>query len=157
MENATKTYDTIGGLYVALRECEDQEALVYVDNRQPTALSSYRGYYDQLAIERTDAEHSATEVDDPHPPFEMNMAGYSTYIPGTNEVRIKSPATVGEFAKALDLANGETFEGYKGGQFTMYTNTALWVSEYGQCDRLRITGMEVLPGRVDLVTSEVEW
>lgn len=148
--------DTIGGLCAALSE-QDAGALVFIDNRPPTALSSYRGYYDNLAIERTDAEHAATETDEPGKPFELNMAGYSTYTPGIGEVRIKSPATVGEFIAALSLAVGEPFEGYKGGQFYMSPSTDLWVSEYGQCDRLRIDAIEVLDGRVDLVTREEEW
>lgn len=147
---------TIGALRSALATL-DPDAEVFIDNRRPTALSSYRGYYDHLAIERGATEHAETALDEPGDPFELNMAGYGTYTPGSNEVRIKHPATVREVAKALDLADGATFEGYKGGQFTMCPDSDLWVSEYGTCDRLRIAGVEVLPGRVDLVTTEEDW
>ena len=150
------TITTIGELRSALVDL-DPEAEVHIDNRRPTALSSYRGYYDHLAIERTDEEHDATEIDDRGESFEMNMAGYGTYTPGAGEVRIKHPATVAEFIKALDLANGGVFEGYKGGQFAMGPGSDIWVSQYGQCDRLRIAGIESLPGRVDLVTFEEAW
>lgn len=146
-------YETIGGLREALRALEPAAA-VYIDNRPPTALSSYRGYYDQLAIERTDARHERTELDGRGEPFEMNMAGYGTYSPGNGEVRIKADPTVADLIEALDLADGEVFEGYKGGQFTMRSGTDLWVSEYGGCDRLRIFAVEALPGRVDLLTRE---
>lgn len=152
-------YSTIGSLRDALASA-DPNALVFIDNRPPTALSSYRGYYDQLAIERSGREHDQhkkTALDQPGEPFEMNMAGCGTYSPGHGEVTIKQPATVGELVKALDLADGATFEGYKGGQFPMDSGSELWVSEYGNCDSLRVSGMESLPGRVDLVTTEADW
>lgn len=149
--------ETIGGLRDALAVL-DPAAEVYIDNLPPTALSSYRGYYDQLAIERqADVHHERTELDGRGDPFELNMAGYGTYRPGHAEVRIKSPASVADLIEALDLAVGQEFEGYKGGQFEMDPSTDLWVSEYGTCDRLRITSVESLPGRVNLRTREVEW
>lgn len=148
--------ETIGGLRAALTE-QAPDALVFIDNRPPTALSSYRGYYDHLAIERTEARHERTEIPERGKPFEMNMAGYGTYSPGVGQVRIKADATVGDLIEALDLADGEDFEGYKGGQFFMTSRSDLWVSKYGGCDRLRVSGVEALPGRVDLVTTEEEW
>ena len=148
---------TISGLRAALADL-DPKAAVYIDNREPTALSSYRGFYDHLAIERHDkARHDRTELDDRGEPFEMNMAGCGTYSPGHGEVRIKAGPTVADLIEALDLAVGATFEGYKGGQFRMRPGTDLWVSEYGDCDSLRVTAIENLPGRVDLLTTEEEW
>lgn len=156
---STADYETIGGLREALRAL-DPSAAIYIDNRRPTALSSYRGYYDQLAIERHRHEgalHDRTELSGRHEPFELNMAGYGTYSPGNAEVRIKDEPTVTDLIEALDLADGEVFEGYKGGQFTMHARTDLWVSEHGDVDRLRIFAVEDLPGRVDLLTREEEW
>ena len=150
-------FRTIGDLRSALASL-DQGAEVFIDNRRPTALSSYRGYYDHIAIERSEsAKHERTELDGRGEPFELNMAGYGTYAPGNGEVRIKVDATVADLVAALDLADGEVFEGYKGGQFAMDSGTDLWVSQYGSCDCLRVTGIESLPGRVDLVTTVEEW
>lgn len=148
--------ETIDGLRSALRRL-DATALVFIDNRPPTALSSYRGYYDHLAIERSDFRHERTEIPERGEPFELNMAGYGTYSPGAGEVKIKADPTVADLIEALDLAIGEDFEGYKGGQFTMQPSTDLWVSEYGDCDRLRIASIEALAGRVDLLTREAGW
>jgi len=129
--------DTIGGLRSALTSL-DGKAKVFIDGRSPTALSSYRGYYDHLAIERDGiAKHERTE-------------------PGNGEVRIKADPTVAELIKALDLADGEVFEGYKGGQFHMHSSTDLWVSENGCCDQLRVSSITATPGRVDLATTEEE-
>lgn len=147
---------TIGGLSDALRQL-DPEAAVYIDNRPPTALSSYRGYYDHLAIERDESKsHAETGHDGRGKPFDLGRFG-GWYAPGVSQVRIKTPATVRELVKALDLAVGLTFKGYKGGQYTMYADTDLWVSGYGDVDSLRIVGIEGLPGRVDLRTEEVSW
>ena len=145
--------DTIEGLMDLLAEY-DPTALVYIDNRPPTALSSYRGYYRDLAIERTDKRNKRTEPSGLGNPFEL--VGYGTYTPGHTEVTIKADPTVSDLLTALSLAVSEDFEGYKGGQFTMYPDTRLWVSEYGRCDGLTITWCENLPGRLDLFTTETD-
>lgn len=135
---------------------DDRMTLVYIDNRPPTALGSYRGYYNDLAIERSDARHDRTELAVRGNPFELNLAGW-TYTPGHSEVSIKADPTVAELYLALSLAVGAEFEGYKGGQFTMYPDTPLWVSEHGECDHLMISYIEYLPGRMDMFTQELEW
>ena len=149
-------YNTIGGLRDALAAL-DPTLSVYIDNRRPTALSSYRGYYDQLAIECSGDGHERTEIDQPDSPFDLNMAGYGTYTPGSAEVKIKSEPTVADLIEALDLADDATFEGYKGGQFTMHSDTDIWVSEYGEYSSRRINSLELLPGRVDFATTEEGW
>lgn len=146
----------IGGLRDALSTL-NPNLPVYVGNRPPTALSSYRGYYDHLAIERGGTGYEATVLEGRGDPFELNMAGYGTYSPGHGRVRIASDATVADLTFALDLAIGETFEGYKGGQFVMRAGTDLWVSEYGDVDQLRVVAVEDLPDRVDLVLEGEEW
>lgn len=151
---STPDYTTIAGLRAALADLEPKSA-VYIDNRPPTALSSYRGYYSDLAIERGGGGHGETAIDDPGEPFRVTRMGI--YAPGSGEVRIKAAATVTDLIEALDLADGATFGGYKGGRFRMDSRSDLWVSEYGHCDQLQITRVEVLPGRVDFATVKQEW
>ena len=43
------------------------------------------------------------------------------------------PRTVKEILKEALLAHGKTFEGYKGGEFTMEGDTPVWYSHYGDC------------------------
>ena len=43
----------------------------------------------------------------------------------------KDTMTVGEFGDMLKNAVGETFTGYKGGDFTMSKITPMWVDHYG--------------------------
>jgi hypothetical protein len=148
---------TLGALRDALKALP-QDAEVYIDNRRPTSLGSYRGYYDHLAILRDEGvENEFTEKDARPEPFDMSF-GYGTYHPGISEVRIKAEPTVADLIAALDLADGAVFEGYKGGQFAMDSGSDVWVSQYGNCDRLRIKEqIEDLPGRVDLATYEESW
>lgn len=129
---------TIGGLRDALAEI-NPNLPVYVGNRPPTALSSYRGFYDHLAIECSDAVHGATDIDDRE---------------AHAEVHIRSDATVRDLSEALYLATFETFVGYKGGHYEMYPNTDIWVSEHGQADGIRVVAIDVLSDRVELVIDE---
>lgn len=41
-------------------------------------------------------------------------------------------------------ADGGTFEGYKGGDYTMNRGTPLWVSAYGDSDHVRPIGVQVI-------------
>ena len=43
------------------------------------------------------------------------------------------PRTVKEALDAAEDAHGKTFEGYKGGEFTMEGDTPVWYSHYGTC------------------------
>ncbi|KKM14093.1 hypothetical protein LCGC14_1709530, partial [marine sediment metagenome] len=43
------------------------------------------------------------------------------------------PMTVERLLKRFKDAKGQTFEGYKGGDFTMGEYTEVWLSEYGTC------------------------
>jgi len=65
----------------------------------PTGVSSYRGYYDQLAI------------------------GYESKYPRPK---------VADVLTMLKDADGQTFTGYKGGEYTMDRDTAVWVANNGE-------------------------
>lgn len=149
-----RTIRTIGGLRAELAPLRS-DALVFVDNRPPSALSSWRGVYADLAIECAEADYETTRLVPGGASFDSDMFG--TYSPGSPEVQIKQPPTVADLIEALDLADGATFEGYKGGQFPMVADSDLWVSEYGRAQSVRIAAIEDLGGRVDLVTIEVDW
>lgn len=140
---------TIGALIDHLRTL-DQSAPITIDGEQPTALSSYRGDYSHLAIERNGVRHAATKMSGRH-------RSYGGYNPGHHECFIKAGATVADLIEALELSIGEEFEGYKGGQYTMHHWSDIWVSAYGDCDHLRIIAAPVESGPVDLATIKEEW
>ena len=139
----------IGGLAAELDKY-NQKALVFIDGIAPTRLSSYRGFYDQLAIERGGGGFERTKLSG-------RGESFGDYTPGHSGVHIRANPTVADLAKALRLAIGEEFEGYKGGQFRMDEDTLLWVSEYGDCDSRRIFDIQQMTdGSVNLITHEVE-
>ncbi len=64
---------------------------------------------------------------------------------------------VSEFLTALRDANGKTFEGYKGGDYTMHDQTPVWVALYGQTTDTGITGVIDKEPYVYLRTGLCEW
>lgn len=48
---------------------------------------------------------------------------------------------IGEFLEMLEDADGETFTGYKGGNYTMGLDTPLWVANPGQSGSTAIVGV----------------
>jgi hypothetical protein len=61
--------------------------------------------------------------------------------------------TVAELLQMAEAANGETFTGYKGGDFTMSRSTPVWVSEYGTTGKM-LAGIEEGDVAVILMTKE---
>lgn len=147
---------SIGDLIEALAPVP-RETPVLIDGQAPTALQSYRGYYDHLAIGTNPGDaKEELRVDERPKPFEMAYIGY--YEPGVHGVWLKRSATVCDLVDGLTQAIGTVFEGYKGGQYEMRHHTDLWVSEWGDCDSRRILrAFEVDADSCRLQTLEVPW
>lgn len=86
------------------------------------------------------------------PKSAMSYRGYYSDL-AFDEV-VAGTITVGDFLKECMKALGETFTGYKGGEFLMDEQTPLWVAEYGNCGRA-IIGVSHVGGQVILITKEV--
>lgn len=65
-------------------------------------------------------------------------------------------STVADVLTMVTSALGATFEGYKGGDFTMSDDTPLWVSCYGSAERYAIMGMAAGVGKVTLFLKRIE-
>lgn len=65
------------------------------------------------------------------------------------------PITVAEFKATCEKAVGETFQGYKGGDYKMDNDTPLWVAQYGCCGHAIMRVMK-RGGKVILATQDVE-
>jgi hypothetical protein len=63
--------------------------------------------------------------------------------------------TAAQFLEVCRSALGATFEGYKGGDFTMGEKTPLWCAPYGMCGPA-IIAATVTDGKVVLVTKEID-
>jgi len=65
------------------------------------------------------------------------------------------PMTVKRLLKQFKDADGETFQGYKGGDFTMHRRTLVWVAEYGDCGRM-LVDIQSKKGVTIIITQEDE-
>lgn len=66
----------------------------------------------------------------------------------------EAPTTVAEFLGHLDAADGETFYGYKGGDYYMDADTYVHVAAHGCCGPA-VVGVTVSDSAAVLVTGEV--
>jgi hypothetical protein len=63
--------------------------------------------------------------------------------------------TVGNLLTEARAADGSTFQGYKGGDFTMGLHTPVWADEYGDCFYNGILGSRVDGDTVTLITADL--
>jgi hypothetical protein len=101
---------TLGMLIQALKRYDPALPVVIAPTIGGISLggaASYRGYYEMLAFEPTEEEH-----------------------------------TVAELLVECEAANGKTFTGYKGGDFTMGINTKVWVSAWNDSSGIGIVDVE---------------
>lgn len=66
------------------------------------------------------------------------------------------PPTVATALGWLKEANGKTFCGYKGGNFTMGDTTPMWVARWGRAGGTAIVGIKALEWIVYLLTEHQE-
>jgi hypothetical protein len=62
--------------------------------------------------------------------------------------------TTGDFLDNLVAAEGKSFEGYKGGDFTMDQFTPVWVDMYSCCDGTGAIGVESRDGVTVITTGD---
>lgn len=67
-----------------------------------------------------------------------------------------TPGTVADLLAEATAALGNTFEGYKGGDFVMDANTPLWVSEWGASSGIAIMGLAAFDGDLHVITKRIE-
>jgi hypothetical protein len=60
---------------------------------------------------------------------------------------------VADLLKELRAAVGQTFEGYKGGDFTMSRDTPIWVANYSECPGTTIVGLADCRFQTVILTS----
>lgn len=64
-------------------------------------------------------------------------------------------STVGDFLTSCRASLGQTFQGYKGGDFIMKDDTPLWTASSGNTG-LAIIGVSVTADGVSLITKQVD-
>lgn len=97
----------------------------------PIGFSSWRGAYNELAIEFAGQEYG----DD----------------------RKNKVLTITEFVEALEDCIGKTFTGWKGGYFTMSRSNRLWVANSGTVGSTGVSGFRNNEYSIILETAEFEY
>lgn len=105
------------------------------------------------ALEKIPAETPVVFDDGRHPGGVDSYRGYyeRLAIEPTTE-----PTTVGDLVKTLDAADGETFHGYKGGEYRMHGGTYLHVAPHGVCGRA-LVGVALIDGVAVIQTKDEEF
>jgi len=63
------------------------------------------------------------------------------------------PMRVNQLLKMFKEAEGKTYIGYKGGDYTMHRKTLVWVAPYGSCGRM-LTDIKSAKGITTIYTQE---
>ena len=113
---------------MSLETMPDSKPIRYDFGKYPGDADSYRGYYEQLALD--------------------------VLTPG-DTVGSKPPPTVGQVLRDLSGAIRMPYTGYKGGEYTMNRATQLWASEWGEASGLGIVGIREHDTHVELVTAQL--
>ena len=111
---------SLGELIDRLKKMPEDRPVICDTGQHPGKFMSYRGCYEDLAVEPTDEK-----------------------------------ITAGKLLNHAEQALGNTFEGYKGGSYTMTEDTPLWLAPYGNTGPA-IIGMSVSDVDAVLQTMEVE-
>lgn len=138
----------------ALRACEPS-ARVFIDNVPPATICSWRGNYSELTF--TTKRHR-----DDYTTKVCEFAGGRDYGSGIHSVQIAHDPTVRDVLEAIDLADSEEFEGYKGGRYSANFRDDIHVVEDNneiswKNEVVAVAAVENLGYRVDLLTKVVGW
>lgn len=114
---------------------EDVTVVFDFGTAYPTGFSSWRGSYDELAINYALSGYDQWEGKD-------NMWG---------SMKLK------DFKELIDKTLGETMEGWKGGDFTMTEKTPVWVANDGNVGNTGVVGILSHSYCVTILTKYCEY
>lgn len=88
-----------------------------------------------------------------------NPSGVDSYRGYYEDLAIsysRSSCTVAKLVAILENANGKTFTGWKGGEYDMHDNTAMWAANPGDSGSMAIVDVVDVGGQIWLKTELVE-
>lgn len=117
----------LGELILKLEAVADKNKPLFIDimDKRPMGVGSWRGSYYELAIRTESFGAYNTDV------VEKELPDIGMTLYGRKEIGKKEP-TVSEWIEVLKESVGNTFTGYKGGDYLMSKNTPVWLAEYGE-------------------------
>lgn len=130
-----------------------QDALDAMGSAAQTERSRYHVTLGELIEELTDVDGDlAVEFEDGESPW--SLRSYRGYYEDLAFSGNSESVTVDGVLDEAESALGESFTGYKGGDFVMNERTPLWKAEWGYTGEA-IIGVDVTEDRVVLITKDV--
>lgn len=126
---------TLGQLLNTLEAADSDAPVRFSNGVTPTRFASWRGRYNDLTLYHGGSWNRSPDDD-----------------PGYTE---DPECTVRDLLQLAREADGGTFQGYKGGDYTMRLDTPIWADDYGCCDYMAIVGSRVEDGALVLVTQYI--
>lgn len=83
--------------------------------------------------------------------------GYYDHLAIEYDDNWRKPETVAAWLEKLRGAIGETYSGYKGGDYVMSEATPMWASNYGNADHCAIVGIADCSYTTYIETAWCEW
>jgi len=157
----------LGELKLKLESVSDKTKPIEFDFKEmkPDAVSSWRGSYCELGIEYSKEGGGNSSRDSEEVEWESKTSGCKTFKQNTH-VLPASPTTQ-DFLDLLHAVTGQKMEGYKGGDFTMHKNVAVYLGNYGESyvcgyknekEACTVAPVDVseLPDKVVIITRIIE-
>lgn len=132
-ENLEKGIILLRELIQKLESASQQKIVEFDFGGTPNEAHSYRGYYRDLAFSFAPGVEYYDNVIEPIP-----------------------SKTVAQFLEECKAANGKTYTGWKGGDFTIGDTTQVWASQEGMSSGLAITGIKEIEDKVIITTKNLE-
>ena len=152
----------LGELKLKLEMVKDKSKPIVFDfGPKPAGACSWRGAYQELGLEYS-AEGGGSAV------WNSDVITYESEYGNSYEqetVTMPSPPTAGDFLAMLEALTDQTMVGYKGGDYTMHKNVAVYLGNYGESgvslggDYKTIAVADIVEGdkAVTIVTIEIEY
>lgn len=154
----------LGELKLKLEAIKDKKKPIVFDfGMKPAGASSWRGSYCELGLEYSEKGGGSASWDSDRVEHEFpDMKFYEK-----DEFELPEAPTAQNFLDMLNALTDKTMTGYKGGDFKMHKNVAVYLGNYGDCSVDNYNGKEyatVAPfdvveqeDQVVIITNEVEY
>jgi hypothetical protein len=118
---------TLGDLIDTLEQLNPELGVRFDSGELIAGFESWRGDYSELSL----APHSHREA-------------------------LSPIDTVGDLLAEARKADGQTFRGYKGGDFVMGRHTRVWADPYGRADGRTVEGVRIVDGWCEIVSHHID-
>lgn len=130
---------SLGDLHRSFANLPKAMPVSFSDGKIPCSINSYRGFYDQLAIDSCSIDR---------------WKGWNCCECGKKRFR---KMNAGNFAQVLGETKYKYFSGYKGGSYLMTDKTPVWYASYGSASDLMVIGVSVIDNVAVISTEKYEW